>query len=133
MGSQGNRAEIPDVTKPREGRRPGRRNGDLRRDVLRLIRPERGEATVFDSAMAATLGVSEAAVCKTRGQLGIPPAATRAKLYALDYALGPGLAYCGQCIGAWYVVPEGQGAMDCPRGHGRILLGRVRLEILRPR
>ena len=110
-----------------KGRRP---TGDTRARILENLRSEDPNAPLSEDALAAILGMSQAAVCASRTKLGLPPAPTRENLYALGYSLGAGLAQCRRCA-AWFAVPEGQGTVACPRGHGRLILSSVRLEIRR--
>lgn len=107
-------------------------HGASRARVLTLVREEPHDNPIPDVAIAADLGISEPAVSHIRRAMTIPPSRARASIYAEGYAIGPAIGQCRCCVGRWYEIPTGQGAVPCPEGHGRVLASGYRLVLRNP-
>lgn len=102
------------------GRRSGTLHGELRAAVLKAVCTEDHTNPLTDLAIAAGHGVSESAVSEARRTLGIPASRIRARAKS-EWGVGYGLAYCHHCIRK-YRVHDGHGGVQCPGGHGKLVL-----------
>ena len=115
-----------EVISRRSGRRKGAVHGALRAAVLSAVQEEDRTNPLTDLAVAAAEGISEAAISQARRALAMPVARQRAVSYGKGMRVGEGIAHCIACMEV-HEVPKGHGSVECPQGHGRVILSSYRL------
>lgn len=99
--------------------------GVLRAQVLAMLAAEPPDDRHSDALMGSVLDVSAQAVQQARAAMGIPNRAARKRE---GWSVAYGLARCPRCIGRTYRVPDGARGVQCPAGHGLIVLSGVVLQ-----
>ena len=117
---------INEDPRPR-GRRNGAEHGTLRATVLQAVNDEDRTNPITDLAIAAEEGVTESAISEARRAIGIPVSRLRSRVYlGNSVVVRTGLATCDDCLRN-YQVPSGRGGVECPNGHGKIVLSTYQL------
>jgi hypothetical protein len=105
------------------GRKKGTLNGELKSAIALYICNEDAADPWTDKEIARVEECSEQNVGYARRKLGIPTSRER-----LNCRVSASLARCGACHRT-YELPAGKAFRYCPKGHGRIYLSSVRLEL----